>query len=263
MRAKTILMAAMACLGLVSAESAPGYNGYRLVWADGFEGAAGSPPDAGKWNIRTDIHVNGEWQQYTTESRNLQRSGGNTFQLVPQIDNGRWTSGRIESKYVFTPEAGRVTMAEARIRFGDNDINNKKGMWPAFWLLGDSCRNGTPWPNCGEVDVMETVNGQLTGYGTVHCGDTAQGGICNEPNGIGGTTGFPDQGWHNWRVIWDRTRGNWESETLTWYMDGRQFHQVSGSRIGNFDVWRSLAQTPLHFICNVAVGGSFVSWRPP
>jgi beta-glucanase (GH16 family) len=258
MRAKTLLMAAMASLGLVAAESAPGYGGYRLVWTDGFGGDAGMLPDTGTWNIITNFHVNNERQEYTTSNRNLQRSGGNTLQIVPQNDNGQWTSGRVESRYTFTPEAGRITFAEARIRFGDNNIGNKQGIWPAFWFLGDSCRNGTPWPACGEVDALETVNGQLTGYGTVHC-DRDQGGICNEPNGIGGTTGIPDQGWHTWRVVWDRTAGSWEGESLTWYMDGRQFHQVSGSRIGNYNVWRSLAQTPLYFILNVAVGGNWVS----
>jgi hypothetical protein len=74
----------------------------------------------------------------------------------------------VESKYTFTPQAGKRTMAEAVIRFRPNPVSTK-GIWPAFWLLGNSIRTGTPWPACRELDVMETVNEALTGYGTIHC----------------------------------------------------------------------------------------------
>ena len=59
--------------------------------------------------------------------------------------------------------------------------------------------------------------------------------------------------------MWDRRPGDWTQETITWFMDGQQYHQVSGARIGNFNVWASLAHNPMYFILNVAVGGSWVS----
>jgi beta-glucanase (GH16 family) len=169
-----------------------------------------------------------------------------------------WTSGRIESTHTFTPQPGKLTRAEAAIRFGDNPISNKQGMWPAFWMLGDVLRNGGHWPACGELDIFEAVNGQLTGYGTAHC-DVYPGGICNESNGIGGNIGIPDQGFHTWRIEIDRRDGNWAAQTITWFRDGEQFHQISGSRIGNANIWATLAQSPLYFILNVAVGGGWVS----
>lgn len=243
----------------VSAEGAPGYSGYRTVWVETFDGAAGAQPNGNNWNIITGIHVNNEVQDYTSSSQNLQLSGGATVQIVPRKDSsGKWTSARIESKYTFTPTAGTVTMAEAKLRFGDNAIANKAGLWPAFWLLGDSIRHGTAWPASGEVDIMETVNGQLTGHGTLHC-DVYPGGACNEPNGIGGPVGIPDQSWHSWRVVWNRRASTWTGETITWYLDGNQFFQVSGAQINNQGVWNTLAGAPLYFILNVAVGGDWVS----
>lgn len=247
---------------LASAWDAPQYSGFSRLWQETFPSAAGTLPNGGNWNIVTgDLGVNGELETYTSSSRNVQCSGGGTLQLVPWRDgsvrNG-WTSGRIESRYVFTPAPGRVTMGEAQIRFGTNAVSNKRGIWPAFWILGDSIRHGTGWPACGELDIMETINGQLTGYGTVHC-DVYPGGICNESNGIGSSIGIPNQDWHTWRIRLDRTAGNWQGETITWYMDGQQFHQVSGSRIGNENVWNSLCHSPLYFILNVAVGGDWVS----
>ncbi|KAH6895944.1 concanavalin A-like lectin/glucanase domain-containing protein [Thelonectria olida] len=239
---------------------APTYSGFNRVWQDTFAGSAGTLPDTGNWNIITGyLNVNAELEVYTNSNANLQRSGGSTLQIVPLRDSSAqngWTSGRVESKYVFTPVAGRRTRVESQIRFGGNAIANKKGLWPAFWMLGNVLRNGGSWPSCGEVDILETVNGLLTGYGTVHC-NVYPGGICNEGNGIGGNIGIPDQGWHTWRVDFDRTPSSWQSETITWYMDGVQFHQVSGSRIGNQNVWNSLAHSGLYIILNMAVGGSW------
>ncbi|EJT78420.1 hypothetical protein GGTG_03521 [Gaeumannomyces tritici R3-111a-1] len=241
-----------------AAWAAPAYSDLRLVWQDVFAGPGGSAPNAGSWNTITNINVNGEWQRYTTDSRNLQISGGGTVQIVPWRNGqtGEWTSGRIESKYTFTPQPGAVTVAEAQVRFGTNDVGRKKGLWPAFWLLGDAIRRGTPWPQCGELDILETVNGALTGYGTVHC-DVYPGGRCNEPNGVGGTVGIPDQGWHTWRIQWDRRPGDWRSETISWFIDGRQFFSINGERIGDAAVWQSLCHQPLYFILNMAVGGTF------
>ncbi|KAK4032687.1 concanavalin A-like lectin/glucanase domain-containing protein [Parachaetomium inaequale] len=241
----------------VSAWDAPSYDGYRLVWADTFPGASGSLPNENNWNILDgNLGVNNELQTYRRSTRNVQSSGGNTLQLVPWRDGSSWTSGRLESKYTFTPQAGRRTMAEAQIRFGGNSIDTKQGMWPAFWVLGNSIRSGTPWPACGELDIMETVNGQLSGYGTIHCG-VYPGGVCNEPSGRGASMPMPNQDWQRWRIVWDRTSNDWRSETITWFMNDRQFYQVRGDQLNDQNVWASLTAKPLFFILNVAVGGSW------
>ncbi|KAI0026108.1 glycoside hydrolase family 16 protein [Xylariomycetidae sp. FL0641] len=238
------------------ASVAPVYSGYNLVWQDAFEGGAGSPPSASNWNIITGGGANAEIEQYTTSSNNVQVSGGGTLQLIPQKNGDAWTSGRIESKYTFTPTAGARTKVEASIRFGDNPISQKQGIWPAFWLLGDSLRWGGSWPACGEIDIMETVNGILTGYGTIHC-DQYPGGVCHEPDGLQGKTSVPDQSWHTWSVVFDRTPGSWLQETMTWYLDGNQFSQISGADVNNQAVWGTLTNAPLYFILNVAVGGNW------
>ncbi|GAQ05026.1 endo-1,3-1,4-beta-glycanase ExsH [Aspergillus lentulus] len=249
-----------ALASLVSAWVPPSYSGYTLQWSDNFAGSAGTLPNSNNWNIITgNPGVNGELETYTSSNRNVQLSGGNTLQLVPWKDSsvsGGWTSGRLESKYVFTPSAGKITLAEADIRFGTNPTSAKQGIWPAFWILGNSIRSGTAWPGCGELDILETINGQLTGYGTAHC-NVYPGGICNEPNGRGGSIAIPDQSWHTWRIVWDRTPSTWQSETITWYMDGQLFHRLTGSQIGDSNVWASLCHDPLYFILNVAVGGTW------
>ncbi|KAI0407276.1 putative endo-1,3(4)-beta-glucanase [Xylaria palmicola] len=251
------LLALALAVTSVAAENVPGYSGYNVVWQENFAGSAGSLVNQNNWDIieRT-VNANNEWQAYTKSNQNHQLSGGSTLQIVPINNNGAWTSARLESRYVFTPADGRRTVIEAKIRFGNNPASQKQGIWPAFWLLGDSIRHGTPWPQCGEVDILETVDGRTTGYGTVHC-DVAPGGICNEYSGIGGTTSLSDNGWHTWRVLIDRTPASWVDESITWYKDGAQFMQVTGGRINNQNVWNSLAATPQYIILNVAVGGDF------
>ncbi|KAJ3533023.1 hypothetical protein NM208_g8172 [Fusarium decemcellulare] len=129
-----------------SAWDAPGYGGYNLVWQDNFAGSAGTLPDGNNWNIITGyLNVNAELEVYTSSTSNVQRSGGSTLQLVPWRDSSAlkgWTSGRIESKYVFTPQPARVTRMEASIRFGDSPIANKQGIWPA---LLDAWQYSSQW----------------------------------------------------------------------------------------------------------------------
>jgi len=209
--------------------------------------------------IATNINSNNEAQKYTTSNQNLQLSGGDTMQFVPRkSSSGQWTSGRIESRQAFTPARGRVTMMEARIRFGDNPQQNKQGIWPAFWMLGDSLRHGTGWPACGEIDIMERVNGLDTGYGTVHCGQFP-GGACNEPTGRGGAVHIPDNNWHTWTVRIDRTAasGNWRDELIQWLYDGQVYNTLRGADIGVEGVWGTLAHSPVYLLLNLAVGGDW------
>ena len=238
--------------------NAPNRDGYRIVWQDNFVGDGGSAPSSQNWHVVTDISVNNELQKYTTSNRNLQKSGGETLQIIPWRDgNSGWTSGRVESKYTFTPQDGSLTSAEAQIRFGDNSEESKQGYWPAFWLLGDAIRHGTEWPESGEIDIFESVNGKLEGSGTVHC-DVAEGGVCNEPMGKGASVTIPSSGWNTWRVEWDRRDGHWRQQSLSWYLNGARFHKITGRELNNEKVWASLAHSKLYFILNMAIGGNLV-----
>ena len=70
---------------------------------------------------------------------------------------------------------------------------------------------------------------------------------------------IPNQDWQRWRIVWDRTSGDWRSQSITWFMNDRQFHQVRGDQLNDQGVWDSLTAKPLFFILNVAVGGNWVS----
>ncbi|KAF4465811.1 endo-13(4)-beta-glucanase [Fusarium albosuccineum] len=240
----------------------PSYSGYSLVWQQNFRGSWGELPSTSTWNIIVrDKNYNNELQRYTKDKSNLRLSGKSTLQLIPQYTTSapnNWTSARIESKYTFTPTAGKITRLEASLRLAGNPQLRKQGIWPAFWLLGDSNRQGVTWPECGEIDIMENINGEKIGYASLHC-DKYPNGICNEPVGIAAQTSLLDSKYHVWRVSIDRRNSNYKSQSITWYLDGKIFHKVTGTKIGNATVWKALAQSPVFVILNVAVGGDWVS----
>ncbi|GKU07098.1 unnamed protein product [Fusarium langsethiae] len=231
----------------VVAASAPTYEGFDIIWQDSFDGSAGSLPDTSKWIMQDWFKdLNGDWQTYTTSPANQQLTGDGSLLITPLRDSSAtrgWTSGRLESAYTFTPAPASA----------------KQGIWPAFWLLGDSHRRGTLiWPTCGEIDIMENVNGETKTQGVIHC-DKNPGGICNEKNGIAGATALPDAGqdFHTYTAVIDRTPGNWMEESVSFFLDGVQYHQVTCDRMGNEEVWGKIAHNSIHFILNVAVGGEW------
>lgn len=233
------------------------------LWTEPFSGPVGTLPDRGTWDITLAFNSNGDIQEYTSSTTNLQLSGHDTLQVLPRRDpaTGRWTSGRIESRGAWAPAPGRRLRIQADLRLGPGAPEARTGLWPAFWVLGDVMRRGTPWPVCGEMDIFEHRNGDAVAHGVMHCGTVPEaqpgwhGGVCGEPLGRGAQVVLPDyRAWHTWTIVWDRTPGDWRRESVTWLKDGVPFHVVHGETIGDEGVWASLAHSKVYIILNVAIG---------
>ncbi|MGH3170525.1 MAG: discoidin domain-containing protein, partial [Trebonia sp.] len=74
-----------------------------------------------------------------------------------------WTSGRIQTRQLFTPPPGGELLVTAAIR--QPDPAGGLGYWPAFWMLGS---DPSTWPADGEVDILEDINGLSDHSGTLH-----------------------------------------------------------------------------------------------
>jgi beta-glucanase (GH16 family) len=134
--------------------------GWILTWSDEFNGANGSSPDSTKWVVESGGNGwgNDELEYYTARPQNVRQENGN---LVIEAVKGRfsgadgvqrdYTSARLKSEGLFRQRYGRF---EARIQ-----IPAGKGLWPAFWMLGDDYST-VGWPNCGEMDIMENVGSE-------------------------------------------------------------------------------------------------------
>ncbi|HXO76901.1 MAG TPA: glycoside hydrolase family 16 protein, partial [Puia sp.] len=118
---------------------------YQLVWSDEFNGTS---VNTGNWNLDNgNPNVNNEKEYY--QAANAAVTGGNLVITARQQSMGGqpYTSSKLNSYGKFSITYGRI---EARIK-----MPMVQGTWPAFWMLGNSINQGTPWPDCGEIDIME------------------------------------------------------------------------------------------------------------
>ncbi|MGV9268669.1 acyltransferase family protein [Kitasatospora sp. NPDC003701] len=263
--------------GLVPAVAAPavaapagpgkaGADGWTAVLRDDFDGPAGSRPSADHWQYDLGTCYpgcpapqwgTGEIETMTDSTANVRLDGRGALEIVPTLENGRWSSGRIESRRSdLAPPPGGVLRIEASIALPDVTGPAAAGYWPAFWTLGSGLRDGyTGWPAIGELDVMEQVNGRDTVFGTMHCG-TLDGGPCQEPKGLGSGDQFCGAdcrtGFHRYAVEVDLTAG---AEQVRWYLDGREYHRVTAAQMDRA-TWDKAVNHGLFLILNVAVGGN-------
>jgi beta-glucanase (GH16 family) len=164
------LFAAFAALGQAAVPA--GANGFSLVWSDDFTGGANTPPSS-DWNYDTGNGVfgTGEIETMTNSIKNVYQDGNGNLRLVALGSGTSWTSGRIEtSRDDFTAPAGGILAVEGRMQLPAVTGAAAAGYWPAFWMLGSTLRTGTAWPGCGEIDIMENINGINEVFGTLHCG---------------------------------------------------------------------------------------------
>jgi beta-glucanase (GH16 family) len=170
---RTLTRACLATLLAITisahAQPSPTTKEWQLTWSDEFNAPNGTPPpDPAKWNIVTGGkgYGNEELETYTSRPINAHQEGGNlviTAQkedlIGPDVIPRHYTSARINTQNHFAQKYGRF---EARIK-----LPTGKGIWPAFWLLGDD-HESSPWPDCGEIDILETIGAPDTMYSTIH-----------------------------------------------------------------------------------------------
>ena len=142
----------------------PPPSGWSTVFADNFAGAAGSAPSQANWfyDIGTGYGT-GEVEHTTNSTSNVHLDGNGNLDLTSINNGGTWTSGRIEStRDDFQAPAGGQLEMTASIE--QPNPANGTGYWPAFWALGAPMRTGGGWPQSGEIDMMEDVNGLAYGF---------------------------------------------------------------------------------------------------
>ncbi|MGW2126838.1 glycoside hydrolase family 16 protein [Streptomyces sp. NPDC001758] len=250
-----------------SASVPPPPSGWTQVFADDFDGPAGSGVNTSHWRYSTGTGYpggpanwgTGEIETMTSRADNVSLDGNGNLRITPRRDaSGNWTSGRIETNRTdFQPPAGGKLRVEGRIQSPNVTGAAAKGYWPAFWMLGGPYRgNYWNWPGVGELDIMENTQGNNTVFATMHCG-TAPGGPCNEHSGIGGSTtcqGTTCQaGFHTYRMEWDRSTS---VEEIRFYLDGNNFHTVRENQV-DATTWANATNHGYFIILNVAMGGGF------
>lgn len=228
------------------------------VWSDNFDGSAGTGVDTANW--RYDIGTGwgtGEIESMSDSTANVQQDGSGHLKITAIRDaNGNWTSGRIESQRAdFAAPAGGQLQVSASIQQPDVSGAAAAGYWPAFWMLGSQFRVDHNWPNDGEIDIMEDINGLSSVFGTLHCG-VNPGGPCNETTGIGSAQrACPgcQTSFHTYSMIVDRSVS---PEQIRWYLDGSNYFTVSANQV-DATTWTNAVDHGFFIIFDLAMGGGF------
>ncbi len=164
----------------------------NYVWADEFDGPAGSAPNPGNWVVakaRELIKNPVFWDrpenmgQYRDDREHVFLDGNSNLVIrATRNSDGKYVSGKVTSTF-----RGAIgSTFEARVKL--NCLT--AGCWPAWWLLNDNPVRG------GEVDLVEWYgNGEWPSGTTVHA----------RLDGTSfATLPFPvDSAWHRWRCTWN------------------------------------------------------------
>ena len=206
---------------------------WQLVWQDEFDTAISDDWFAetgyGGWGWGND-----EWQYYTPENAVVEDSClviRATVDGVPGKRDASIKSARLKTQDRFEFEYGKI---EARIK-----LERGKGLWPAFWMLGSNI-NEVSWPACGEIDIMENVNGESIIHGTAHWEANNQHASYGQS-----VRGVDIEQFHTYTVVWDQ-------QYIRWQFNGQEYHRlnISSESLSEF-------RQPFYIILNLAVGGQW------
>jgi len=219
---------------------------YELVWSDEFSGDSATLPDSSKWAYDIGRGQNGwgnaELQYYTKRASNVMHDGKGNLVITARRESfggAAFTSARLKTQGKFVQAYGRY---EARLK-----TPSGPGIWPAFWMLGSNI-NEVPWPQCGEIDIMEQKGNESNiTYGTLH-GPGYSGG-----NSIGKKyallDGRFDTKFHVYAI-------EWGADYIDFFVDDYLFNRLTPADVKGEWVYKN----PFFIIMNIAVGGNFVGF---
>lgn len=228
---------------------------WTMVWSDEFDGRPGTAPNANVWGREVgDGTVNGipgwgnsELEYYTDGTNNVATDGLGNLNITVKKGDGsltcyygpcQYTSARLLTKNRFEVAYGRV---EARIK-----VPTGAGLWPAFWMLGTDI-DQNPWPQSGEIDIMENV-GRLPNqvFGTLHGPGYSGGQSYGKVYDLGKPVA---DDFHIFAV-------EWQPDKIVWTIDGiPYFTATPNDAFLQGKQW--VYNHPFFILMNVAIGGNF------
>ena len=222
---------------------------WNLAWADEFESGTIDPNN---WSFQVEEagRFNDEWQRYTNSSDNAYIENNQLVIKAIHESNehgmDQYSSARLNTANKQSWKYGKIA-ARIKLPYGE-------GIWPAFWMLGaniDENGGDTPWPKCGEIDILELYGSKDDGAIEVNLHYANDKGKHASMGAIPyklATGRFADD-FHVFELEWD-------NEKISWLVDGVQFASfpIDSEELSEFH--------KEHFLLlNIAVGGKW-SGRP-
>ena len=219
--------------------------GWELVWADEFDGDA---LNEAHWTrqVLAAGTFNEEWQRYTASEENAFVADHclvlQALHTAEAHAPGHYTSARLHTAQKLTWKHGKIA---ARIR-----LPRGPGVWPAFWMLGANCdENGgdTPWPHCGEIDIMELYGSKDDAVVEANLHYANAEGVHEQMGAVAYELeqGIFADGFHVFEIEWDSAR-------IVWKVDGQAY--ASADLAG---ASRSAFHEEFFILLNLAIGGTW------
>ena len=188
---------------------------WQLVFSDEFNAEDMSQPVSEKW-MRCQ-RQGATWNRWLSDSKEViyLQGGDLVARAIPNPDKVSdpvpMITGGIKSDGHFGFTYGYV---EARIK-----SNPWTGNFPAFWMMPEDRSAG--WPDCGEIDIWETIDAQERSWHTIHSNWTYDLGYKNNPQSSFNVYTSHDR-YHTYGLMWAAT-------TLIWYVDGKEVGRYTKS----------------------------------
>jgi beta-glucanase (GH16 family) len=216
-----------------------GEPNWKLVWEDNFEKDGLPNPEI--WRYEVGYIRNKEVQYYTANrSENARVENGN---LIIEARKDNWDGKEITSASLNT--YGNKSMLYGRIEVRAK-LPTGLGTWPAIWMLGNSINEGSNWPACGEIDIMENVGFNPD---VVHANVHTK--AYNHSIGTGkGDKLVVEKPYNDFHVY----AMEWSENKMEFFIDDKSYfiyeNENAGSATWPFD-------KPHFLILNLAIGGSW------
>jgi beta-glucanase (GH16 family) len=203
-----------------------------------------------KWNAEvTGRTVNDEQQAYIDSSATIymingKAEGAMNGALVLKTVYKPGHTSKEQKKYDFV--SGRInTRDKVMFTYGTFSARMKMpagaGLWPAFWLLGKG-----KWPDCGEIDIMETVGDSSWTSNALHgpgyFGNTPLAYRASFPQGTDVTQ------WHVYTA-------DWTADSIVFKVDDKITYTVTRAMAEKYGRWAF--DNPKFIILNFAIGGEY------
>lgn len=190
--------------------------------------------------------VNQELQAYDAAHVSIGTDEGKSVLILTAERKGnKIFSGRVNTQ-------GKKNFKYKKIEASIKLPKTGNGLWPAFWMMGD---NGSSWPQCGEIDIMEMGEHNGIASGTtetcvntaIHYGTDAETGHRQEYHSANVANSLQDGKYHTYSL-------DWNENSLTIAIDNIKFHSFDISKIsGRYEYFHD----NFYILFNLAVGGSF------
>jgi beta-glucanase (GH16 family) len=208
--------------------------------------------DRSKWNVEITGPIYNDEQQAYVDSPE-------TIYIEKNADDSGETNGIlvIHPRYCpgfVTPEgnafdfiSGRInTLGKVEFTYGSVAARMKlsagTGLWPAFWAMGSF----KPWPENGEIDIMENV------------GEPDWTGVAMHGPGYFGETPLVNKKYFsqdNDVTAWHIYSVDWTPDCLLFKVDGELIYRVTRAMVEQFGPWAF--DNPKHILLNCALGGAY------